>query len=203
MPKRPYTMQRRAELAAETRARLVRAAVALHAEKGPLTTTYALIAERAQVSPQTVYNHFPDPDALFGACTGHVLDRAPPLGPDSYRSGRSPAARLRLLVEAVYARQAYLEPWSRHSSHEAALIPALRDILARGDSRLRDLIADAVAPERVASPEFVDAAFVLLGYPAWRLFTEGRSGADAARIAGDCLAGLLPVLTQPKPKGKP
>jgi len=203
MSKRPYTMQRRAELAAETRERLVRATVALHAEKGPLATTYAMIAERAQVSPQTVYNHFPDPGTLFGACTDHVLGRAPPLGPDSYRPGRSPAARLRLLAETVYARQERLAPWSRHESHAAALIPALHDILARRDSRLRDLIADAVTPERVASPEFVDAAFVLLDYPAWRLFTEGRSGADAARIAGDCLTALLPVLTHPKPKGKP
>lgn len=202
MPKRTYTMQRRAELAAETRERVVRATVALHAEKGPLTTTYAMIAERAQVSPQTVYNHFPDPGALFGACTSHVLDRAPPLGPDAYRSGRSPAARLRLLAQAVYARQEYLAPWSRHAAHEAALIPALRDILVRRDSALRDLIANAVAPERAASSEFVDAAFVLLSYPAWRLFTEGRSRADAVRMAGDCLAGLLPVLTQPKPKGK-
>jgi len=203
MPKRSYTMQRRADLAAETRERIVRATVALHAEKGPRATTYAMIAERAQVSPQTVYNHFPELDALFGACTGHVSDRAPPVGPDSYRSGRSAAARLRLLADAVYARHDYMAPWLRVGWYEAALIPALGDILARGDDELRRLIADAVAPDRVPSAAFIDAAFVLLSYPAWQRFTQDRSRADATRIVGDALAALLPLLTQPKTKGKP
>src|SRR4029079_15474833 len=97
MAKRPYTMERRATLEAATRERIVLATVALHAEHGGLGTSYAMIAKRADVSPQTVYNHFPELGTLFGACTGHVLDRAPPLGLDTFRSGRTPAARLRLL----------------------------------------------------------------------------------------------------------
>ena len=95
MTKRPYDMQRRTTLEAETRERIVRATVDLHAKHGPLGTSYAMIAKRAQVAPQTVYNHFPALDALFGACTGHVGRRAPPLGPDTFRSGRTPAKRLR------------------------------------------------------------------------------------------------------------
>ena len=198
MAKRTYSMQRRASLEAETRERIVRAAVELHAEHGGLGTSYAMIAKRAEVAPQTVYNHFPDLGALFGACTGHVLDRAPPLGPETFRSARSPAGRLRLLAAAVFARHAYLEPWMRLGWYEAALIPELGAVMARGNAALRQLIAATVAPERAPTGGFVDAAYVLLDYPSWKEFTRSRSSPEAARIAGDCLAGLLPRLTRPQ-----
>src|SRR6476660_2766262 len=172
MAKRAYTMQRRAALEAETRERIVRATVALHKEHGGLGTTYAMIAKRAQVAPQTVYNHFPELSALFGACTGHVLDRAPALGLETSRSGRSPAGRLKLLAQGVYARHAFLAPWMRISWYEAVLIPELGAIMARGDAELRQLIVAAVAPDREPSAGFVDAAFVLLDYPAWQELTR-------------------------------
>ena len=200
MTKRPYTMQRRAALEAETRERIVRATVELHARHGGLGTSYAMIAKRARVAPQTVYNHFPELGPLFGACTGHVLDRAPPLGLETFRSGRSPQARLRLLAQAVYARNAFLSPWMRISWYEAALIPELGAILARGNAALRELIAASVAPEREPTACFVDAAFVFLDYPAWQELTSSRSSPEAARIAGDCLADLLPRLTRPQPR---
>jgi AcrR family transcriptional regulator len=203
MAKRPYAMQRRATLEAETRERIVRATVKLHAQHGGLGTSYAMIAKQADVAPQTVYNHFPDLGALFDACTGHVQDRAPPLGLETFRSGRSPAARLRLLAQAVYARHAFLSPWMRINWYEAALIPELGAILARGNAALRQLIAAAVAPDREPTAGFVDAAFVLLDYPAWQELTSSRSSPEAARIAGDCLADLLPRLTRSQPrKGK-
>jgi AcrR family transcriptional regulator len=196
MPKRPYSMQRRAALEADTRERIVRATVDLHAKHGGLRTSYAMIAKRAQVSPQTVYNHFPELSALFTACTGHVADRAPPLGVESFRSGRSPADRLKRLAQAVFARHAFFTPWLRW--HEASLIPELAAITARRNALLRELIAAAVAPDLEPTAEFVDAAFVLLDYPAWQELTRTRSTPEAARIAGDCLADLLPRLTQPR-----
>jgi AcrR family transcriptional regulator len=159
-----------------------------------------MIAKRAQVAPQTVYNHFPELETLLGACTGHVRDRAPPLGPESYRSGRSAAARLRLLAGAVFARHAFVAPWMRFGRPEAALIPALGTIVAEGNTALRGLIAAAVAPDRAPTAAFVDAAFVLLDYPAWQELTRSRSSPEAARIAGECLVDLLPRLTHPNPR---
>ena len=200
MNKRPYAMQRRAALEAETRERIVRATVKLHAQHGGLGTSYAMIAKQAEVAPQTVYNHFPELGSLFDACTGHVLNQAPPLGLETFRSGRSPAARLRLLARAVYARHAFLAPWMRISWYEAALVPELGAIVARGNAALRELIRAAVAPDREPSSGFVNAAFVLLDYPAWQELTSSRSSPEAARIAGDCLADLLPRLTRPQPR---
>jgi len=197
MPKRAYSMQRRVTVEAETRERIVRATVALHARHGALATTYAMIAKRAQVAPQTVYNHFPSDDALLGACTGHVLDRAPPLDVAAIHSAPTPAARLKRLAEAVFARHAYMAPWLRW--HEAALVPALGVIVAEGHARLRTLIAAAAAPDHEPTADFVDAAFVLLDYPAWQALTRSRSTPEAARVAGECLADLLPRLSPPKP----
>jgi AcrR family transcriptional regulator len=197
MPKRTYSMQRRVALEAETRERIVRATVQLHAQHGALATTYAMIAKRAQVAPQTVYNHFPNDEALIGACTGHVHGRAPPLDVEAIRTGGSPAERLKLLAQAVYARHEFMAPWLRW--REAALIPALGAIAAAGSERLRDAIAAALAPDHEPTPDFVDAAFVLLDYPAWQALTRSRSSPEAARVAGECLVDLLPRLDPPKP----
>jgi len=193
-------MQRRDALEAKTRERIVRATVALHAEHGASATSYGMIAKRAQVAPQTVYNHFPDLSSLLGACTGHVMNAAPPLGMESFRSGRSPSARLAQLAAAVFARHAYLAPWMRRGWYEAMLVPELGAILAPENQSLRQLIAAAVAPEREPTAGFVDAACVLLSFPAWQELTRNRSNSEAARIGGDCLADLLPRLTHPLPR---
>lgn len=200
MTRRTYSMQRRAALEDETRGRIVRATVALHAQHGALGTSYAMIAKRAKVSPQTVYNHFPDLGGLLGACTGHVIGKAPPLGPETFRAGRSPAARLALLAAAVFARHEYLDPWMRVGWYEAALIPELGAIVERGNAELRQLIAAAIAPEREPAGAFLDAAFVLLDFPSWKELSRTRPGAEAARIAAECLSDLLPRLTRPQPR---
>jgi hypothetical protein len=129
-----------------------------------------------------------------------VAERAPPLDAESFRAGRSAAARLKLLAQAVFARHEFLAPWLRIGWHEAALVPALAAVFAEGDAALRKLIAAAVAPEHEPTAEFVDAAFVLLDFPAWQAFTRQRSSPEAARIAGDCLADLLPRLVRRQPR---
>jgi len=62
--KRPYRMQRRAELEDQTRLRITESAVALHEELGPARTSISAIAEHAGVRRSTVYRHFPDEEAL-------------------------------------------------------------------------------------------------------------------------------------------
>ena len=197
MARRTYSMEKRAALETATRERIVRAAVKLHADHGPLATSFAAIAKRAQVSPQTVYNHFPDLGALIGACTGHVAALAPHVDESSFRPGVTAEDRLRRLARAVYARLEFYAPWLRLGYHEAASIPELAAVFAHIDDEVRRLAVAALAPERDPTPAFADAAFVLLDYPAWKALTRGRSTADAARLAGDGLADLVPRLTRP------
>lgn len=68
---RRYRMRKRLEDVEETRRRIVEAAVKLHGSVGPSHTTFSAVAERAGVQRSTVYRHFPDEEALFGACTSH------------------------------------------------------------------------------------------------------------------------------------
>ncbi|NJO12564.1 MAG: TetR/AcrR family transcriptional regulator [Gammaproteobacteria bacterium] len=156
-----------------------------------------MIAARAKVSTQTVYNHFPEFGQLLGACTGHVLARAPVLNADTIRPGKSPKERLQLLGAAVCEQQAFLAPWMRLGWHEARVIPELGRILDSAHDALRDLIAQCVLPERTASPDFVSAALALLEYPGWSQLAQGRTPRQTAALMAACLTALLPELTQP------
>src|SRR5215471_7398245 len=75
--KRTYTLKRRAERQAETRQRIVEAAVDLHASVGPALTTVSMVADRAGVQRHTLYAHFPDERSLYLACSGLSLERSP------------------------------------------------------------------------------------------------------------------------------
>lgn len=106
--KRVYTKSRRAEAEADTRQRIVLAAVDLHAQHGALGTSFAMIAERAGVSPQTVYNHFPSLSALIPGCTGHVMAQAPSVDAACFDGASSAAGRLRRLAVAVFRQTEFV-----------------------------------------------------------------------------------------------
>lgn len=192
MPRRPYRQARRAEMLQETRERIVRATVALHAKQGALQTTHAMIADEAGVSPQTVYNHFPDRGAVINACTAHVAAEAPKVDRDSFAPARTPAERIARLADAVYARHDFMAPWLRLGWHEAAAIPELAAILARAEAEIRALIVEAmtIRHER-PDPDFIDLATALLAYPTWRHLTGARTSAAAGRLVARTLALLM------------
>ena len=62
--KRKYELRKRAERQAETRERIVRAAIDLHSTLGPAATSIAAVAREAGVQRHTVYAHFASRDAL-------------------------------------------------------------------------------------------------------------------------------------------
>jgi AcrR family transcriptional regulator len=74
---RTYTLRKRAGHQAETRKRIVNAAIDLHRELGPAQTPLSLVAERAGVQRKTLYAHFKDERGLLLACSGTSLDRDP------------------------------------------------------------------------------------------------------------------------------
>jgi AcrR family transcriptional regulator len=88
-------MRRRAERADQARQRIVEATVAMHGSVGPAATTIAAIAEKAGVTRLTVYRHFPDDDALFGACSTHWIAQQQLPDPGAWSQIGDPAARLR------------------------------------------------------------------------------------------------------------
>lgn len=100
---RTYTLKRRAESQAETRRRIVEAAIELHGTVGPANTTVSMIAERAGVQRHTFYAHFPDERSMLMACSGHSLALDPLPDAETWRAIADPAERLRVALPEIYA----------------------------------------------------------------------------------------------------
>jgi AcrR family transcriptional regulator len=189
MAPRAYDRSRRDEAMAETRQRIVDATVALHAEQGPSRTTYAMIAERADVAIPTVYNYFPTLTDLFGACIADTTSRAPMVGPKTLAGTSDPGHRLAALVPALFARYRFLSPWLRWSQHEAHLIPELGAFHARFREQHLQLIRDAIAPSGGgrAPAAVVGLVEVLTRYSSWETLTQDHGFSDdqaAAAVLG-------------------
>jgi AcrR family transcriptional regulator len=99
---RTYTLKRRAEQQAETRRRIVDAAVDLHSSVGPALTTFSMVAERARVQRHTLYAHFPDERSLLLACSGLTMERDPLPDAEPWRAIAAQRERLRTGLLAIY-----------------------------------------------------------------------------------------------------
>ena len=99
---RTYTLKRRAEQQAETRRRIVEAAVDLHGSIGPARTTVSMIADRAGVQRHTFYAHFPDEKSLSMACSGLTFERDPLPDAAPWRAIEDRRERLRAGLTAIY-----------------------------------------------------------------------------------------------------
>ncbi len=115
---RTYTLKRRAEQQAETRQRIVEAAVDLHSSVGPAFTTISMIAGRAGVQRHTVYAHFPDERSIFLACSGLALERDPLPEAGPWRTIKDRDEQLRIGLSAIYG-------WYERNAEMAACV--LRD----------------------------------------------------------------------------
>jgi AcrR family transcriptional regulator len=151
---------KRAEDEQRTRARIVDAAEALHAELGPASTTISAIAELAGVTRATVYRHFPDDESLFLACSGQWLARQVLPNPASWdaRDGDDPFAVLQTGLTDIYRYFRDGEPMLTSVLRDTAAVPATitearlaqerewRERLARGlPGRRRKAVQAAVA----------------------------------------------------------
>jgi AcrR family transcriptional regulator len=117
-PTRTYTLKRRAEKQAETRQRIVEAAVELHSTLGPAQTPLSLVAERAGVQRHTFYAHFPDERSLLMACSGLAFERDPPPDAGRWRGIENRREKLRTGLRALY-------DWYERNAQRAACV--LRD----------------------------------------------------------------------------
>ncbi len=99
---RTYTLRRRAEQQAETRRRIVEAAVELHGSVGPAATTISMIADRAGVQRHTFYAHFADERSLGLACSGLTMERDPLPDAAPWRAIADRRERLRTGLLAIY-----------------------------------------------------------------------------------------------------
>jgi AcrR family transcriptional regulator len=187
--KRRYELKARADAQEATRARIAAAASSLHEEVGVARTTIADIARRAGVQRLTVYNHFPDLDALLPACSAHWLAEhpQPDLAPALARP--EPAERLRAVLTSLYGWYRETAPMQRRMFGERVSVPELDAWM----SRSTDPILAGLATELAAGFDRHDATAlvgVALDFWTWqRLARQGLDDAAAAALMAGAVSG--------------
>ncbi len=183
--KRAYRLLARAESQAETRQRIVEAAVALHEKLGPAHTPMSAIAERAGVQRLTLYRHFPDDAAMFAACTAH-WSALHPLPEASLWDGiKDPAARTAAALAAHYDYYADTQRMWAVAYRDVGLVKPIQPVLAQVDDHLAELaqeLAGAFGRKGTVHRSLAATLQHALSYASW-VSLEGRGFDTAAKAA--------------------
>jgi AcrR family transcriptional regulator len=177
---RTYTLKRRAERQAQTRRRIVEAAVELHSTIGPSATTVSMVAERAGVQRHTYYAHFPDERSLAMACSGLAIERDPVPDAAPWRRIADPAERLRVGLTALY-------DWHARNAQLNACV--LRDL--EHDALVREISELRYGPPMGTIFQALGAALdgrqravlqLAMSYYTWRTLTREGGLSQAAAV---------------------
>ncbi|HEX5929194.1 MAG TPA: helix-turn-helix domain-containing protein [Solirubrobacterales bacterium] len=127
--KRKYEKKRRAEAEAQTRLRITESAVELHGSLGPARTSMSAVAEHAGVRRSTLYRHFPDERALFGACSAHWGEANPPPDVGAWAALADPGERLDTALAALYAYYRQTEGMLDKLLRDAPTVPVVDELM--------------------------------------------------------------------------
>lgn len=149
---RPYDLGRRAEPKADTRGRIVAAALEIYRDRGFAGASNLAIARAADVAPATVRNHFPEPDglarAVFDAIVGKLKVPTPAIF-DGLAGLHDRVERLARELGAFYERSA---PWWRLYEREPELITVwgggVDDYYADVDGLIRAALGELASDQR-------------------------------------------------------
>jgi AcrR family transcriptional regulator len=187
MAPRSYAMQRRSQHVAQTRERILDAALELFSKQGARATTMNDVARRADVSPTTVSNHFATPDSLIEAVLARVV--ADIQVPDStiFAGTRSMAGRLRVLTSSIYAFFERTLSWYELLGAELIEVPALARAQAAFWDSIRQLYARALTGNE---EDLLAKTTAGLLHPATfgALKAAGMSVDEASTVVGEMLA---------------
>ena len=185
---RKYELKERARRQAQTRRRIVEAAVGLHTSVGPARTTISAIAERAGVERHTVYAHFPDDRALFRACSEHWEASHPLPSLEALARIEDPERRLRRALDEMYAWYASVEDDLALFLRDASVVPANAEVLDEMLAGLATVVDAAAAgwPRRTRVRAVVGHA---LEFETWRSLVR-RQGLSQ-RQAVDAMSALV------------
>jgi AcrR family transcriptional regulator len=164
---RRYKLKERARRQAETRQRIVEAAVGLHTSVGPARTTISAIAERAGVERHTVYAHFPDERTLFRACSAHWRTQHPRPDFAAISAIGDVERRLRTAINEMYAWYESVESHVALFIRDASVLAIGAETLGETTSQIAEL-ADTIAtgwPRRKAVRAAIGHA---LEFETWR-----------------------------------
>jgi AcrR family transcriptional regulator len=127
--KRKYEKKARAEAEAQTRRRITESAVELHGSLGPARTSMSAVAEHAGVRRSTLYRHFPDERALFGACSAHWAEENPPPDIGTWAAIADPGERLDASLSALYAYYRQTEEMMDKLLRDEATVEVVNELM--------------------------------------------------------------------------
>jgi AcrR family transcriptional regulator len=188
---RKYKLKARAERQRQTRERIIAATVALHQEVGPARTTIADIARRAGVQRLTVYNTFPEPHELFGACQAHFLSDSPPPNIEPGVPRGDPLDRLEDALVDLYRWYRTNQSMERNVHRDRHLLPDLDDLMRKtADTRL-DRAAAAYSGLINATTAIRPLVRLALDFGTWALLADqGMTDKKIAQVLRRAVAGV-------------
>jgi len=145
LPRR-YSLGRRGEAKAETRARIVAAAISLLRERGMAGATVPAVARAADVAPATVRNHCPGPTDLAEAAADAVLASLEMPDASIFAGATNPTERVCRLGAELAAFFERGTGWWEIQQRDRDLGRAWAGPEARYEERLAELVRAAVAP---------------------------------------------------------
>jgi AcrR family transcriptional regulator len=143
---RPYTLGKRGDSKAETRARIVAATLDLYREVGVAGASVPAIARAADVAPATVRNHFPGPDDLAEAAANAVLAALDMPDASIFEGVSGPVERVRRLAAELAAFFERATEWWEIRQQDRDLANAWSGPEARYEERLAELVRVALTP---------------------------------------------------------
>jgi AcrR family transcriptional regulator len=193
--KRKYELKARAEKQRETRERIVKATMDLHAEVGPAQTTVAEIARRAEVQRLTVYNHFPEDIDLFAACQAHWMGLHPLPDLSAALSLPDPRQRLRGCLRGSYGWYRETAAMAENVQRDRGAVPPLDALLTQtADVRLAELAGALGAGFRLRGARAErQRALIRLALDFWtwrRLDREGLDDDTAVDLMTEAVASV-------------
>ena len=185
--RRPYRQKVRAEHQAETRQRIIEAAVALHLERGPAQTSINAIAERAGVNRVTVYRHFPDTRTLLEACSAHARRLNPPPDLNGWRRIDDPWRRTEVALTQLYDYFRRTEAGWSNVLRDAELAPLVKEMAE--ERRLtylreaRDVLLDAWPKRRARRPLLRAVLGLAVDFRTWQTLCRREALDDRTAAA--------------------
>ena len=187
---RSYSLGKRAIQQADTRRRIVDAALELYQEQGVKTTTMQDIARRADVAPGTVANHFGSREALANEVTAQLLSDLRMPTPDLFAGVDDLEARVHLMVRELAAFFDRSEPWWR-ISRESSDVEFWADAERRYDRDVDALIRAALGPLAGDDDAVAMITTVLGRWVIGALIATGRSTDQAVDLVSRMFTAWL------------
>jgi AcrR family transcriptional regulator len=176
---RPYKLGRRAAPKAETRSRIVAAALEIFRDQGLAAASNLAIARAADVAPATVRNHFPEQDDLANAVFDAMLAELRIPTAAIFEGLEGFGERVERLARELAAFYERSQPWWQAYTREPELIRAWGGGVDRYYADVENLMRTALG-ELSSDERSVAVVASVIGPPAFFALKERGLSADEA-----------------------